>query len=136
MNEITQYIPRQDYFELRCAMPGIIWKPSDRVTAWHTSLELLLVTYELYDRIVSEGISVDYLDDFNEKAFLEIIDYRIKYTLGSFGWPEYVMYFSNPAQAQDGVFIRNDRGRMRIDDIQHFAGGYLKYFQNYKRLVR
>ncbi len=137
MNEITQYIPRQDYFEFALRNAGDNLEAiRNRVTAWHTSLELLLVTYELYDRIVSEGISVDYLDDFNEKAFLEIIDYRIKYTLGSFGWPEYVMYFSNPAQAQDGVFIRNDRGRMRIDDIQHFAGGYLKYFQNYKRLVR
>jgi hypothetical protein len=45
------------------------------------------------------------------------------------------MYLKKPAKILGTFFVRHDGYRIRIDDVQHFIGGYDLYRNNYDKLL-
>lgn len=135
MNEITKYKPEEKYlsFALRNAQVNLK-KIHDQKTTYHTYLELLCVTFELYDRIMTENLKVDYLSEFDADYFIETIFHRAHYMLNGYAYPEYAMYLRYPEKILGSFFVRHDGYRIRIDDIQHFCGAYYSLYRNYEKL--
>lgn len=137
MNEITKYVDDERYytFALRNAQENLdtIY---NRDTTYHTYFELLMSTFEIYDRTIERGIHVDYLDNgFDLEYFLRTIYKRADHMLCGYFYPEYAMYMANPNAILDTFMVRHDGYRVRIDDVQHNVGGYYLYYMNYDKLV-
>lgn len=135
MNELTKHLPEDKYlsFGLKNANVNLdcIYNQD---TTYHTYLELLCVTFEMYSRILEQGLECSYLEKFRAEKFVETIYHRADYMLNGYGYPEFVMYLKFPACDMGGFFVRHDGFRMRIDDIQHFCGAYYSFYRNYGRL--
>lgn len=135
INELTKYCPEDRYLSFGLKNVNV---NLDRIyrqdTTYHTYLELLCGAFELYDRIVTEGLSCSYLGKFRTKRFVETIWHRAEYMLNGYGYPEYVMYFRRPEASLGAFFVRHDSYRVRIDDIQHFCSAYYSFYRNYDRL--
>ena len=136
MNEITRYIHRDDYdtFALRNARVNLdfLYK---RETTYHTFLELLMVTFETYERILAENPGLPYLKEFDLPYFLRTIRVRANRMLNGFFFPEYAMYMRCPDKILGSFMVRHDGFRVRIDDVQHNIGGFYLYYKNYSRLL-
>lgn len=137
MNEITKYVDDERYytFALRNAQENLdtIY---NRDTTYHTYFELLMSTFEIYDRMIERGIHIDYLDNgFDLEYFLRTIYKRADHMLCGYFYPEYAMYMANPNSILDTFMVRHDGYRVRIDDVQHNVGGYYLYYMNYDKLV-
>ena len=136
MNEITRYIHRDDYdtFALRNARVNLdfLYK---RETTYHTFLELLMVTFETYERILAENPGLPYLKEFDLPYFLRTIRVRADRMLNGFFFPEYAMYMRCPDKILGSFMVRHDGFRVRIDDIQHNIGGFYLYYKNYSRFL-
>ena len=136
MNEITRYIHRDDYdtFALRNARVNLdfLYK---RETTYHTFLELLMVTFETYERILAENPGLPYLNEFDLPYFLRTIRVRADRMLNGFFFPEYAMYMRCPDKILGSFMVRHDGFRVRIDDVQHNIGGFYLYYKNYSRLL-
>ena len=136
MNEITRYIHRDDYdtFALRNARVNLdfLYK---RETTYHTFLELLMVTFETYERILAENPGLPYLKEFDLPYFLRTIRVRADRMLNGFFFPEYAMYMRCPGKILGSFMVRHDGFRVRIDDVQHNIGGFYLYYKNYSRLL-
>lgn len=130
MNEFTKFVHEDRYFTfaLRNA-----WENRERIkqqqTSYHTYLELLMETYDMYLRIKKDHISVDYMNQINEEEFVDIIRYRALHMLDGYFYPEYAMYMERPDKILGSFFVRHDDFRARIDDDQHFIDGYAKYYK-------
>lgn len=130
MNEFTRFVNEEKYytFALRNA-----WENRERIrkqqTSYHTYLELLMETYDIYLRIKEQNISVDYMNQIDEDEFVEIIKYRAFHMLDGYFYPEYAMYMERPDKILGSFFVRHDDFRARIDDNQHFIDGYAKYYK-------
>ncbi|MCH5205815.1 MAG: hypothetical protein J1F09_02605 [Oscillospiraceae bacterium] len=135
LNELTKYLPEEKYlnFALRNVQVNLE-RIYNQPTTYHTFLELLCVSFELYTRIKEQKLKCGYLKEFDEKFFIKTIFRRAEYMLNGYGYPEYVMYFQNPDSALGSFFVRHDDFRMRIDDIQHFCGAYYSLYRNYEKL--
>ncbi len=136
MNEITRYIHRDDYdtFALRNARVNLdfLYK---RETTYHTFLELLMVTFETYERILAENPGLPYLKEFDLPYFLRTIRVRADRMLNGFFFPEYAMYMRCPDKILGSFMVRHDGFRVRIDDVQHNIGGFYLYYKNCSRLL-
>lgn len=104
-------------------------------TSYHTYMEMLMITFDLYDRIIENNIQVDYLEKFKAKYFIDTIFYRADHMLNGCFYPEYTMYLKKPAKILGTFFVRHDGYRIRIDDVQHFVGGYNQYRDDYSKLL-
>lgn len=130
MNEFTKFVHEEKYFTfaLRNA-----WENREKIknqqTSYHTYLELLMETYDLYLRMKKDNISVDYMKQIDEAEFVEIIKYRAFHMLDGYFYPEYAMYMEKPNKIVGSFFVRHDDFRARIDDNQHFIDGYAKYYK-------
>lgn len=130
MNEFTRFVHEEKYytFALRNA-----WENRERIrkqqTSYHTYLELLMETYDIYLRIKEQNISVDYMNQIDEDEFVEIIKHRAFHMLDGYFHPEYAMYMERPDKILGSFFVRHDDFRARIDDNQHFIDGYAKYYK-------
>lgn len=137
MNELTKYIDKPEYYEfaLKNAQVNLdIIYPRD--TTYHTYLELLMATFEVYDRMVERGIEVEYANsEFSLPYFLKTVYARADRLLNGYFFPEYAMYMKNPACILNTFMVRHDGYRVRIDDVQHSVGGYYLYYLNYDKLV-
>ena len=134
MNEITKHIPdnlRYYIFAMENAQVNLE-TIRDRDTTYHTYLELLMATFEVYDRMTENGIS---MPSFNMDAFLDTIATRVNRQLNGYFYPEYAMYMANPQRILNTFMVRHDGYRVRIDDVQHNIGGYYLYYKNYDKLV-
>ncbi len=135
MNELTKYLPEDKYLSFGLKNANVSLERIYRQdTTYHTYLELLCVTFELYFRIIDEGIPCSYLEKFKTGRFVETLYHRAEYMLNGYGYPEYVMYLKSPSAILGSFFIRHDGYRIRIDDIQHFCGAYYSFYRNYGRL--
>lgn len=135
MNEITKYIKNDaDYyvFALKNAQVNLE-EISSQDTTYHTYLELLMATFELYDRMSESGAKVE---GFDLAMLLKTIYARADYMRTGYFYPEYAMYMQNPGQILNTFMVRHDGYRIRIDDVQHNIGGYYLYYTNYERLVK
>lgn len=137
MNEITKYVKdRPDYYEFALRNAQVNLKTiAERDTTYHTYLELLMVTFELYDRMVEEGMTPD-KEVFDIDQFLETVYTRINRQLNGYFYPEYAMYMENPQRVLGTFMVRHDGYRIRIDDVQHNIDGYFMYWKNYEKLVK
>lgn len=137
MNEITKYVPQDRYYEfaLKNAQDNldIIY---NQETSYHSYLELLMAAFATYDRIKQNHIQLPYLQKFDEKYFIRTIYKRARHQLNGFLYPEYAMYLKNPARIVNTFCVRHDGYRVRIDDIQHFIGGYYAYYNDYDKLEK
>ena len=138
MNEITRFVDDPDYYDfaLRNAQDNLE-EIYNRETTYHTYLELLMSTFELYDRMAENGIRTDYMENtFSVEDLLRTIYARTDRMLNGFFFPEYAMYMRNPSRILNTFMVRQDGYRVRIDDVQHNIGGFYKYYVNYDRLVK
>ncbi len=135
MNEITKYAPEERYyaFALQNANENLD-TISTKMRSTPTYLELLMATFSTYDRIKQNNISVEYMKQFNEKYFLDTINKRVRHQLNGYMYPEYAMYLKKPDRIVNTFYIRDDGFRIRIDDVQHFIGGYYAYYNNYDKI--
>jgi len=135
MNEITKYVPEERYFEfaLKNAQNNLD-KIYNQETSYHTYLELLMATFEVYDRVKQNHIQVRYMASFDQPRFIATIYHRARHQLNGYLYPEYAMYLKNPARIANTFCVRHDGYRIRIDDVQHFIGGYYAYYNNYDQL--
>ncbi|MCL2034589.1 MAG: hypothetical protein FWG94_07655 [Oscillospiraceae bacterium] len=135
LNEITKHLPEPRYFEF--AMRNIkenLAKIYKRNTTYHTYLELLMIGFETYERLMNSGAKVGYMDSFSPEDFILTIFRRANVMANGFFYPEYAMYMKIPEQILGSFMIRHDSFRTRIDDVQHFIGGYYFYMRSYDRL--
>lgn len=135
MNEITKYMPEERYYEFALKNAQVnLKKIYNQKTTYHTYLELLCVTFELYSRIIENNTDVGYLAEFDADYFVKTIFHRADYMLNGYCYPEYVMYLKYPERILGAFFVRHDGYRIRIDDIQHFCGAYYSLYRNYEKL--
>lgn len=135
LNELTKYDTSEKY--LNFALKNVqvnMEKIYKQPTTYHTYLELLCVTFETYLRIVENRLECGYLDKLDVKRFVQTIFHRAEYMLNGYGYPEYVMYFSEPAGQLGAFFVRHDSYRVRVDDVQHFCSAYYSLYRNYEKL--
>lgn len=135
MNEITKHIPdNPEYysFALENAQKNLT-EIAQRDTTYHTYLELLMATFQVYDRMLEHGGSAE---GFDLRSFLATIYTRANRQLDGYFFPEYAMYMSNPQRVVNTFMVRHDGYRVRIDDVQHNIGGYYLYYANYDKLVQ
>lgn len=135
MNELTKHCPKEKYFAFGLKNAQVNLKRIyAQDTTYHTYLELLCVTFELYCRIIDGGYKVDYLSEFDAEFFIGTIFHRAEFMLNGYAYPEYAMYLKYPERVLGAFFVRHDGYRIRIDDIQHFCGAYYSLYRNYERL--
>lgn len=135
MNEITKYVtdkPEYYVFALENAQKNL-QEITKRDTVYPTYLELLMSTFELYDRMIQNGGSAN---GFDLWSFLGAIYTRANRQLNGYFYPEYAMYMENPQKVLNTFMMRHDNYRVRIDDVQHNIGGYYLYCINYDKLVQ
>ncbi len=135
MNELTKYVHDEKYlnFALKNAQVNLE-RIYNQPTSYHTYLELLCVTFEAYDRIITNGYTCSYLEEFDVDKFIKTLFHRAEHMLNGYCYPEYVMYLKYPEQILGAFFVRHDGYRIRIDDIQHFCGAYYSLYRNYEKL--
>lgn len=132
MHEITKYIPDARYYEFALRnVSNNIDRIYNQPTSYHTYLELLAISWQTYQRLIESDVDVAYLDEFDVEYFAQALYRRAEYMLNSFFFPEYAMYMRVPKDALGTFFVRHDSFRVRIDDIQHFIGGYYYLLQNW-----
>ncbi|MBR5090582.1 MAG: hypothetical protein IK093_14220 [Ruminiclostridium sp.] len=133
-NEITKYLPEERYFEF-----GLKNVDTDKYSynmsyiraGVNSASETVNCAFEMYDRLIRGGYKCSYLDTFDAKQLLTAVKNRAAYGLNYFMFPEYAMYFKNPKIVLNSLAVREDKFRIRIDDIQHFMDGYYLYWKNY-----
>lgn len=136
MNELTKYLPEDKYLSFGLKNANVnLRRIRGQDTTYHTYLELLCVTFEMYSRITEQGLECSYLPEFRAEELVDTIFYRAEYMLNGYGYPEYVMYLKYPAAVLGSFFVRHDGYRIRIDDIQHFCSAYYSFYRNYGRLA-
>ncbi|MCL1995462.1 MAG: hypothetical protein FWG63_04565 [Defluviitaleaceae bacterium] len=136
LHEITKYLPIPRYFEF--ALKNVadnMQRIYNQTTSYHTYLELLTITWQTYQRILENEISTEYITNFDVKNFAQTIYKRAIYMLNSYFFPEIAMYMKSPQKALNSFFVRHDRFRVRIDDIQHFIGGYYYLLKNWDNIA-
>jgi len=136
VNELTLYEPSEKYLSFGLKNVQVnLEKIYHQDTSFHTYMEMLMITFVMYDRMKEKGIASDYLkNDFNETRFLETIHKRATHMLNGYLYPEYAMYLKSPATVLGAFCVRHHGYRVRIDDVQHFLGGYYLYLDNYQIL--
>lgn len=137
INEITKYIPSDEFFSfgLKNANENLT-RIYEQDTSYHTYLELLMVTFELYERIIENNITVSYMSKFEFGNFIKTIFRRAHHMLNGYLYPEIAMYMESPETVVNTFCVRHDSFRIRIDDVQHFIGGYYGFYNNIEKLEK
>lgn len=135
MNELTKHRPdNESYYTFALANAQNNLKAiAERDTTYHTYLELLMATFEVYDRMMENGLDAG---TFDVQAFLDTIAIRADRQLNGYFYPEYAMYMKDPQRILNTFMVRHDGYRVRIDDVQHNIGGFYLYAENYDKLLR
>ena len=73
---------------------------------------------------------------FDVNKLIDAIFYRANIQLDGVFYPEISMYFENPKRITNAFYVRNEKFRIRIDDIQHNINVYYKMYNNYKLIKK
>jgi len=135
-NELTKIVPEQKYFEFGLKNVQVnLPLMKDKLVTSHVDVELMINAFIMYDRIKTEGIQVDFMEQFDEKEYIKTLVNRLDYNLNAFAEPELAMYFEYPRTVLNAFLIRSDAFRSRIDDTQHYIGGYCLYVDYADRIM-
>ena len=130
---LTKYLDRQEYYDFALANATKNYKRiMGRARTYPTNLELLISAFETWHRMVDKGIDTG---DFDVKELLDVISARANRQLSGYFYPELAMYMANPQRILGSFMMRNDRFRVRIDDVQHNIGGFYLYWKNYDAMI-
>lgn len=133
LNEVTKYVDRQEYYDFALANATNNYaKILGRWRTYPTNLELLISSFETWQRMVDNGYDTG---DFEVQELLDAIAARANRQLSGYFYPEQAMYMQNPERILGSFMMRNDKFRVRIDDVQHNIGGYYLYWKNYDAMV-
>ena len=133
LNEVTKYVDRQDYYEFALANAANNYaRILGRARTYPTNLELLVSGFETWKRMTDNGIDTG---DFNVQDLLDVIAARANRQLSGYFYPELAMYMENPQRILGSFMMRNDKFRVRIDDVQHNIGGFYLYWKNYDAML-
>jgi len=126
--EVTKHVDDVRYYEFALQnieknLEGIF----SRATSFHTYLEMLMTGWQTYQRAIKEKIPSDYIKNFDPTRFAQTIYRRARHMLNGYFYPEYAMYMKYPDKIVDSFQVRHHNYRVRIDDVQHFIGGYYFY---------
>lgn len=133
LNEVTKYVDRQEYYDFALANATNNYaKILGRWRTYPTNLELLISSFETWQRMVDKGLDTG---DFDVQDLLDAIAARANRQLSGYFYPEQAMYMQNPERILGSFMMRNDKFRVRIDDVQHNIGGYYLYWKNYDAMV-
>ena len=134
MNEITRYVTENSgYYSF--ALENVqknLEEIYERETTDPYCLETLMVAFELYDRIVSGGNSVE---GFQIQTLLATIYARAERQLDGQFYPEYAMYMKNPQKVLWAFMVRDEDFCIRIDNLQHNICGFSLYAENYEKML-
>lgn len=132
INEVTKYIPDERYFAfaLKNVADNLLFM-YQRDTSYHTFLEMLMASYETLLRMREVCPQMKELQEFDTKYMVTAIYYRAQHMLSGYAYPEYAMYMKNPKPFLGTFFVRHHYFRVRIDDIEHFMGGYYRMQKNF-----
>ncbi len=134
INEIIKYNPKKEYLELGLKNVSVNLEKIMNEEYWYpVDLELLNTGLEIYDIAVKNKV---YLKDFDVNKLIDAIFYRANIQLDGVFYPEISMYFENPKRITNAFYVRNEKFRIRIDDIQHNINGYYKMYNNYKLIKK
>ena len=135
--EVTRYITDVRYYEfaLRNADENL-QAIYNRATSFHTYLEMLMVSWRTYQRAIHNNIDSDYIKSYDPTRLAQTIYYRARHMLNGYFYPEYAMYMKSPGKIAGSFMVRHHNYRVRIDDNQHFIGGYYLYSVDYDELTQ
>ena len=133
LNEVTKYVDRQDYYDFALANAVNNYsKIEGQSRTYPTNLELLISSFETWQRMVEEGFDTG---DFDVQKLLDVISARSNRQLSGYFYPEQAMYMQNPQRIVGSFMMRDDKFRVRIDDVQHNIGGFYLYWKNYDAML-
>lgn len=133
LNEVTKVLDRQDYYDFALANATNNYKRIlGRARTYPTNLELLVSAFETWQRMVDKGIDTG---DFNVQDLVDAIAARANRQLSGYFFPEQAMYMANPQRILNAFMMRDDKFRVRIDDVQHNIGGFYLYWKNYDAMI-
>ena len=134
--EVTKHISDVRYYDFALKnvdenLQGI----HQRETSFHTYLELLMAGWQTYKNALNEGIESCYIKNYDPTGFAQTIYHRVRHMLNGFFYPEYAMYMKFPDTIVGSFHVRHHNYRVRIDDMQHFIGGYYYYCLYYNEIL-
>ena len=133
LNEVTKYVDRQEYYDFALANATNNYERIlGRARTYPTNLELLISSFETWQRMVDKGFDTG---DFDVQDLVDAIAARANRQLSGYFYPEQAMYMQNPQRILGSFMMRNDKFRVRIDDVQHNIGGYYLYWKNYDAML-
>ena len=126
--EVTKYVEDVRFYEFALQNADKNLKPIyERQTSFHTYLEMLMASWRTYKRALANGVASDYVQNYDPTYFAQTIYRRARHMLNGYFYPEYAMYMKAPEKIVGSFMVRHHNYRVRIDDIQHFIGGYYFY---------